>query len=483
MIPLPNKTPEENISKSSVNTIQSIIYSIISLDNVSSIKPKLETLTQALKLNEIEQQIIKTVNDDITVNGKINAKYIVEKFSYWFNAQPYRMLDADLIDYAIADRRIEQDRNTIAQTLLETANNITDQTAEEIRETLNNLVSSTVITQDNEEIPENDLHHLEDAYADIYANNGKYTLVIPEVEEYAGKFAPGQIVSILASVASYKSTFAMNVAYENALDGVNVLYLSLEATGASMISKMVTKHIALTETDRNNLVNGGELLKGRLTAQQAKVYNETHNKVVDLMNNNFLLWDSTKVKFNTFYEMSKTLRQADKYFTEKTGKGLEIVVLDQLALLKYTEGSGRRTSFDGAIMDGWMKYFGEQSLNFLNSGRQIAGIIVSQVRRESFREASKPKNKGRYGTDCPGDSSEIERTSSTMITLFKDLDTRNTVLIHIPKARHGQVPDDPIQVEAWGEYSHIGPLENVLNTNVTVDDFAAKEFDLMSMLS
>ena len=219
----------------------------------------------------------------------------------------------------------------------------------------------------------------------------------------------------------------------------------------------------------------------KLTEKQVELYNRKHNELYDMIGKNLVVYDSTKILFRNFSDMDNTLRLADEQFVRDTGKGLDAIVLDQLALLKFTEGSGRRVSRVGEIMDDWMTYFREQTLNFLDSGRKTTAFIVSQVNRDSFAEASKPKKKGMYDASCARDSNEIEGSSATMITLYKDLDTANTLLINIPKAREGEVPDKPIQTEVYGEYYHIGPLK-VQGNGISAEDFSQPTFKLGDIL-
>lgn len=284
-------------------------------------------------------------------------------------------------------------------------------------------------------------------------------LGIPKVEHYAGKAPKGNIVSILGFTGSFKSTYALNISYINALDGSNILYLSLESTAKQMIDRLVLNHIAVTARSRDESIEGNHVRDKKLTAGQQKLYDDKHNELVTVLDNHLILVDSSEIEYDTFLDMQNTLRNADKVFIENTGKGIDGVVVDQLSLLKYTIGSGKRVTYDGAILNEWVSFFRKQALNFLDSGKQIVVFMVSQTSRDSFAEASKPKKKGRYEASCTSDSHELERASLTMITLFKDYEAKDTSLVNIPKARDGSIPDKPISVEVYGEYYHVGPID------------------------
>lgn len=472
------------LTESSATTMQSIFASILALPQPQRIKQKLEELQQFIVLNDIEKQIVKETMTHIEVGDVVNPQYIKNKFSYYFEAAPHIVVSPDQIDFAILDRKLKEERASLSKELLNLANNLDDLTPDDLKHKLRELTEDRILTADHTKEAKNSLGVRENAYENLIADNGIYSMLLPEVESHAGKAGVGHVISILAFVGSFKSTYALNLAYQNALEGHNVLYVSLESTAKAMESRMVLNHIAQTTTERKHLITQKDLREAKLTTSQIKYYNDKHNEMTGQLQHNLILWDSVDVKFHTFLDMTETLRMADQYFKTHTGKGLEIFVLDQLANLKHTDptGVGKRYSYEGAKLDEWMTYFRKQSLNFLGDGRQITSFIVSQVRREAYAAASKAKNKGNYDASCGGDSNEIERTSDTMITLYKDLDTKNTILVHIPKARHGTIPDRPMQVEVYGDYYHVGPLTTLEGETITAESFEKSDFKLEDLL-
>ena len=170
----------------------------------------------------------------------------------------------------------------------------------------------------------------------------------------------------------------MNIAYLNALDGYNIVYLSLESTAAKLKQRLVLNHIASTTTDRNELIQAKWVRDKQLTKPLQKVYNKYHNDLMDKLGGRLLLWDEEDIQYNTFLEMNHTLQKADKIFKERNGKGVEAIILDQLALLKNTRAGGRKYTYDGAVLNDWMTYFRKQALNFLDTGRETTVFVVSQ---------------------------------------------------------------------------------------------------------
>jgi hypothetical protein len=465
------------------NTICNVILSILETKDPKFIEHKVSALETQLKLNEVEQKIIKDIKSNLSLGNTTSPSFISEKYSYYVNRDDNivpAILDRDAVDSAIIDIRISQLKNTLSKDMLTLGSQITTMTPEEIKERMSALHNNLLI-EDKFVIPENNIKKKKDAYKDLIATREGLSLCLDKVEAHAGLAVKGSVVSILAFVGAFKSTYSLNIAYQNALNGSNILYLALEDTAQKIMDRMVLNHITHTAEHRDQLISSTWVRDGSLTDKQAMLYDMNHNDLVEKLDNHFILWDSTDINYQTFTDMSNVLRLADKEFEEKTGKGLDAVIVDQLSLLKYTKGSGRKTSYDGQILNDWVSFFREQSLNFLDDGRQIVTFLVAQTSRDAFSEASKPKNKGRYSASCTSDSHELERTSSTMITLFKDLSQKNTLLINVPKARNGYSPDNPIQVEVYGEYYHVGPLKFNADS-ISAEDFESDEVDLASLI-
>lgn len=474
------------MTDTSSTNIPLLIASILSYEDADVASHKIASLRNQLQLNEVEQKIITEIEESIHIGALVSRSYIEHKYSYYFDEDlllDHELLPRDAIESAVTEIRLRQMKRHMAEEMLDIGGKVSNMTPKEIKQRLSELHSSALI-EAKTTAPENGLKKREDAYGDLVKDSQGLSLVSPKIEEYAGKAIPGSVVSILAFTGHFKSTFSLNVAYQNAMEGKNILYLSFESTVQQIETKLVVKHLASTATDRSQLINSKWIRDKSLNDEQKETYNKAQKEVVDQIGDRLIIWDSTDIYYDTFTDMTNVLRVADKVFETKTGKGLDAIVVDQVSLLKYTTGSGKKNQYDGAIINDWVSYFRDQSLNFLDDDRQIVVFQVSQVNRNAFAEALKPKKKGRYEASCSSDSHEIERTSEIMITIFKDLETRHTALINIPKARGGYIPDNPIQVEVYGEYSHFGPVEadTYGGGDLSLEDFNAEDFKLDDLI-
>lgn len=459
-----------------------ILLSIADANNPKSAIEHLDNIEGLLELNEVDKLIIKDIRTGAELNKVPSPDFLEQKYSY---ANPsddliLEYIKPKAINSAVIELATKQGQQQLSKELINLGGGITKYTPKELRAEINKILESSIL-KTNLEAPTNDLQPLSNAYDTFHNTTGTIRLFHPHIEQYSGKPIPGTIISYLAFAGSFKTVAATNTAYLNALDGKNVLYLALESTSQDIINRLTVNHIAVTAKNTDELIKNTWIRDNKLTDKQKEHYNNKYEDLLNKLDNHLIVWDEAKIAYDTFLEMTETLRTADDLFKATTGSGLDIIILDQLALLKYTMAGGRKYGYDGAVLNDWVSFFRKQTLDFLETGRQVTMFLVSQINRDSYNEASKPKNKGRYDITCASDASEIERASDSMITLYKDLDTQNTLLVNVPKARRGTNPDNPIQLDVFGEYYHIGYL-NMLSSGLSSADLEAESFDLDTLL-
>jgi hypothetical protein len=454
-----------------MKTLAKIILSIVGTKESTFVEKRLVTLENQLNLNEIEKRILEDIRSNLQLKDLVSTAYLKDKYSYYFvedDLIPEDLLQKEAIDSAIVSLRVSQLKENLSKDLISLGGKVITLSPKDIKVRLGDLHNSALIESKYED-PVNIFSEKEDPYSELQKKRGGLSLLLPEVEKHAGKASLGTTVSILAASGHGKSAYALNLAYANAMDGKNILYLTLEDTSSKLKMRLVLNHIAVTANNSKELINASWVRDNKLSQEQKDFYNKKHNEMVRLLDNHLLIWDTDEFHYDTFLDMEDTLRKADKMFKENTDRGLDAVFIDHVSLLKYTIGSGKKYGYDGAVINDWVLFFNNQALNFLDEGRQITVFNLSQVKREAFSEASKPRKKGRYELDCASDASEIERISTSMITLFKDYENNGELLINIPKAREGFVPDNPLRTEMYGEYFHIGPLDSIYRSTVTED--------------
>lgn len=436
--------------------LRDIILSILKTKDLDYVRIKLEELKQFLILSEVEKKIVSDIEEQLQLGNILSGDYLKEKFSYYFSKEIYNELKRDGIDSAISSIKLEQDKDLLGRDLIDLSSKINKLSLGEIRSAISTLNEKS-LSSIRQDTPENSIQRKENPYEEHLEETEGLSLLLPEIEQYTGKAIRGDVVVIVGFTNSYKSTFAFNLAYENALLGNNILYIALEDTSSKLITKMVLNHNAKNVKDKKDLIKGNDLRDKRLSKEQIERYNFIYNDFVDKVSKNLILWDTKDIKVDNFLDMTEALREADTKFKEDIGKGLDAIVIDQVSLLKYARATSKAT-YDGGVINDWVNYFKQQALSFLNEKREIVVFLVAQTSRDAYREASKEKKKGMYDSSCVSDAHEIERTAETLITLYKDWE-EPLLLINIPKARRGETLSRPIQARVYGEYSHVGELD------------------------
>jgi hypothetical protein len=455
-----------------MTSLANIILSILRVKNKPYIEKKINALETQLTLNEVEKRIIGEIRENLNMDNILTPSYIQEKYSYYATEDdliPEEPLQKETIDSHIVSLRIAQLKEHLSSEMLKLSSKVSVMSTDDIKKSIGGLYENALIEK-NYSPPKDIFVESDDAYGDQEKERGSLSLLLDDIEKHTGKASLGTTVAILAAPGHGKTAYALNVAYSNAMQGNNMLYLTLEDTSEKLKTRLVLKHIAATAKSSKELIGANWVRDRTLSKEQKELYNRKHNDMMKKLGGHLIIWDTEDFEHDTFLDMEDTLRKADKQFRENTGKGLEAIFLDHVSLLKYTSGSGKKYGYDGAVINDWMLFFNNQALSFLDEGRKITFFPLSQVKREAFSNVIKPRNKGRYELDCAADSSEIERISTSMITLFKDTEQQGLLLVNIPKAREGFVPEHPIQTELHGEYFHVGPLDSVFLGGVEVEE-------------
>lgn len=109
-------------------------------------------------------------------------------------------------------------------------------------------------------------------------------------------------------------------------------------------------------------------------------------------------------------------------------------IIDHAQLLKFDtsmKGIGNETN----IVNTYVSFFRQNVLNWIKTGRQVTGLILSQSSREGWKEAV--RQEGRYRLTALADANELERASSLVLSIFssESLKQINSAKVQILKNR------------------------------------------------
>ena len=127
----------------------------------------------------------------------------------------------------------------------------------------------------------------------------------------------------------------------------------------------------------------------------------------------------------------------------------------------------------------YVSFFRRQALSFLNEKREVAVILLSQVNREGVTYAQ--RHDGRYQMQHIAEASELERSSTYVITVYADATTQLSKLLKIGavKLRNAPLPMDTINVFADGEYYHVGISPTPTQKEYNISDIESSSVNVL----
>jgi replicative DNA helicase len=338
---------------------------------------------------------------------------------------------------------------------------------EHIINDLDNITKSDVVS-----IPYSDIgNSILDVYKQKVNEDGIKTGV-NSVNKDTGGLHPGTLTTMLGFTGNFKTTWALNVAYNAIIDGFNVLYLSLEVTKENIYYNMLSRHSLNKEFSKK--IEHLDLKRKTLKDEDFKylednIYPDFKNKAKGL----FII-DETELENYSFFSLQNKFIEIEKLAIQNTGKGIDLIVIDHAQLLKFDnsmKGIGNETN----VVNAYVSFFRQQVLNWCKTGRQIAGLILSQASREGWKDAV--RNEGQYKLTALAEANELERASSLVLSVYSSnsLKQIKAAKIQILKNRDGQAWSEPQEVFVDPAYYMFGESsENEsTSTNFNMEDLGS----------
>jgi len=256
---------------------------------------------------------------------------------------------------------------------------------------------------------------------------------------------------------SYKTTFVLNIAYNNAVElGYNVAFLSLEMDPSELWLKFLLRHAQHQKFSKQNI---------EVTIKD----NNWSSLSVD--QRDFLRWSvATDLNESDYYGTIFIFTQEDLLKYKATGlfdaatkqldalgvvNGIDLLIVDYLQLLaNFTRPAGvDRYQYSGDVI----RYLKNLTQVYKNVGRDgITVIALSQINREGFRYAR--EHNGKYDLTCLAESSELANAADVVLTLYADAEDKKNkkCRVQLLKNRFGETIEDPIEMLALPGNAYIG---------------------------
>lgn len=300
-----------------------------------------------------------------------------------------------------------------------------------------------------------------DSFRDFYAKKKESPVglvtYIKQLDEEIGGVAPGMTMVIGAYTANFKTVCANNIAYKNTKKNkYNIAYISLEVPKEDLLINQLARHSYESEFDQFPYIANKRIRECTLTPdEEAYLMGPVLDDYYDYSKYGMLKFlDETDFKTLSFGEIREKLENCDDEMKEKTGYGLDAIIVDHINLCKFN-GAGKKFSSETAEGNAYVSFFRKLSLAFRKDEdgnmRKIAVIILSQINRTGRQKAD--KNHGRYTLNALAEFNELERAAQVVCTIYTNDEMKEAkeATVQLLKNRNGRTIEDPISVYADGE--------------------------------
>lgn len=278
-------------------------------------------------------------------------------------------------------------------------------------------------------------------------NNKKQEIMIStglkELDDKNVFLKKGKIATVFAYTGSFKTMFCTNVAYNTIKDGGNVLYISLEVSKDDMYINFLSRH----SYNYDKKISHSDVKSNRLSKEDEEyLFNTIYPNFKDNLKERLIVYDETDIKSNTYSGFSKLLASANNEFQKRTGRDIDLVILDHLNLLKF--GMEDKVMNDYSAINHWMSFYRKNCIDFLGQKKQIAMLCACQSSREGYKKAE--ANDGKYQLTGIAEGNEIERSSQIVLSIYTDDKMKKVgqAWIQVLKMRDEQIPEgDTVYLE------------------------------------
>ena len=302
------------------------------------------------------------------------------------------------------------------------------------------------------------------------------SFLCPALDKITGGIQPGTIFTIAGGPGTMKTTYAVNLAYNAIQNGKNVVYFSLEETPLKLTSKLLSR----VSVDKGKNIKAQQIANNKLNQEEKEIlFKDVLPFLKSQPGQLHIISEKDLISYETT-EFERQLKMVDDSIKKEKGdeSGVDVIVIDHVQLLKF----GSDVTDEYRALNSYVSFFRRQALSFLGTGKEIIVILLSQVNREGIAYAK--KHHGQYLMQHIAEGSEIERSSSYIITVYTDGMAQITKLLTLSalKLRGSQLPLDVINIFANGEYYQVGdaavPTQaNYFESDIYNTTYSTQEFD------
>lgn len=259
---------------------------------------------------------------------------------------------------------------------------------------------------------------------------------------------PGGVMIVAGFVQTFKTTFGVHFAYSNAMLGYNVAFLTLEVPRDYVRFMILSRHSYNSKFSARGDPISHDALRNRELSEEEKDF---MREVDDDLNNNPKYGKIFVIELFDFTNL--TITGIKGYLTSLPVE-LDVFVVDYLQRFQYYYDKTMKLDHTTSVIDHYVNMFDVICKNL--DGRKIAGLLLSQTSRESYKKAM--DNNGEYDLTSLSQARELERVAYSIVFLYVDKELRESgeFKIAMPKNRGGPPLIEPIIVNIDPRFCVLG---------------------------
>lgn len=244
---------------------------------------------------------------------------------------------------------------------------------------------------------------------------------VDEVDECTGGVRPGELCLIAGFTGTGKSHMIISLAWSAMQAGKNVLMFTTETTRTEMMLRVIARHSRLPKFRRPHGLDSHDLLNGTLSSQDKEVFQQVLEDFRDSSSGSLVM-----VQMPANGSVDYVYSKSNQYNRRNP---VDLILVDSINLLRTT----RRYDSKREMLEDMLQGFKRFASSF-DGGRGVAIVSPWQMSRTAWQQAAEAG--GEYTLASLADSSEAEKTPSTIITIYvKD---ENQVFLQVLKNRSGR---------------------------------------------
>ena len=301
---------------------------------------------------------------------------------------------------------------------------------------------------------------------------------VTEIDKRTGGLHLGTLNVIMGYAGSGKTTWAVNIAYNAARQNCNIAYISLEISKHNLIADLLSRH-SNEPKFRGKTIEHRKIKHSELTKEEEDfLLNSVYKSFKEKIAEHFCIIDESDILEYSTTSFINILEEINNRFKKSTGKGIDLIFVDHIQLLKSSSSLNIRDTRE--IINTFVSFFRQQSVSFLDTKRPVCIVLLSQTNRDGWKYAA--KHEGNYQLNALAEANELERDANVVLSIFTDeiLINTNQALVKICKSRDTGAMEEAISTDIFAKTYMLGDYSTDVSqdmASITFDDVFQPTFD------